>query len=326
MPVPESLLTGGDPDSVDAAAAAVQHPARPRGRCTAAPRRTRGRSSTPRRESTSLRSCSRGAGGSTRSCPRCRASSARRWRRSGCRRISPCSPSWSTPRSRCTCSTRPARPLGRMRSGAIVARGCGLRRGAASRVSTSSRRRSSACRSREIDADAQAAAASGFFGRKKRLIAVRDQLAPVLRPGATVKPKRLTELTGKLVELDKAVRALAAKVSAIPGLVLPPGWSPFSGGRAPRARRAHRPGAPGRPAWSTRRTPIPERARFAPALQAVLATGVRADPRRRSVRPRPQRRCCCRPAAVSAGRCRRVGGPTRSPGPLAAHRGGARAR
>jgi hypothetical protein len=81
----------------------------------------------------------------------------------------------------------------------------------------------------EIDAAARTAAASGFFGRRKRLTAVRDRLAPALRPNATVKPKRLTELTGALMALRAAVRELAESVTVIPGLVLPPGWSPFAG-------------------------------------------------------------------------------------------------
>jgi Protein of unknown function (DUF4011)/AAA domain/REase_MTES_1575/Protein of unknown function (DUF3320) len=80
----------------------------------------------------------------------------------------------------------------------------------------------------EIDAAARAAAASSFFGRRKRLVAVRDRLTPVLRPGATVKPKRLTDLTAALVALRGAVRELAGSVSAIPGLALPPGWNPFT--------------------------------------------------------------------------------------------------
>lgn len=85
----------------------------------------------------------------------------------------------------------------------------------------------------EIDAAARDAAGSGFFGRRGRLIAVRDRLAPVLRPDATVKPKRLTELTDALVRLRQAVRELAAGVTAIPGLALPPDWSPFTGTALP---------------------------------------------------------------------------------------------
>lgn len=81
----------------------------------------------------------------------------------------------------------------------------------------------------EIDAAARDAAGSGFFGRRTRLIAVRDRLTPVFRPDATVRPKRLTELTGALVRLRQAVRELAAGGTAIPGLALPSDWSPFAG-------------------------------------------------------------------------------------------------
>jgi SpoU rRNA methylase family enzyme len=126
----------------------------------------------------------------------------------------------------------------------------------------------------EIDAEAK----SSFFGRRKRLVAVRDRLVPVLRPGAAIKPKRLTELTGMLVDLEKAVLALAAKICAIPGLVLPPGWSPFTEegrhvleARIDRVRRAGHMVAPSQS--------DPEQARFVPALRAVLDSGVQADPR-----------------------------------------------
>ncbi|WP_212612374.1 DUF3320 domain-containing protein [Pseudonocardia hierapolitana] len=130
----------------------------------------------------------------------------------------------------------------------------------------------------EIDADARTAAASRYFGRKKRLIAVRDQLASVVRPEAkVVKPKRLPELTGHLVDLDNAVQELVRKVEKIPGLLLPPGWTPFThegrgvlAARIDRVRRAGQMVDPG--------NPDPYRARFAPALQAVLSRGMQADP------------------------------------------------
>lgn len=80
----------------------------------------------------------------------------------------------------------------------------------------------------EIDAEARDAASSGFFGRGKRLAAVAERLAPVVRPGAEVKPKRLPELTGALAELQERLHALAGQVCAIPGLGLPAGWNPFS--------------------------------------------------------------------------------------------------
>ena len=68
---------------------------------------------------------------------------------------------------------------------------------------TSSPRMPSRCPStRSARRRPQAAAASGFFGRRKRLAAVADRLAPVLRPGVTIKPKRLPELTAALVTLQ----------------------------------------------------------------------------------------------------------------------------
>ncbi|MGQ0572778.1 MAG: DUF3320 domain-containing protein [Pseudonocardia sp.] len=128
----------------------------------------------------------------------------------------------------------------------------------------------------EIHTAAMAAAASGFLGRRKRLNAVRERLAPALRPGVTVKPKKLTELTAAVVALEHAVRELVATVVAIPGLAPPPAWSPFTEeGRAGLARRIDHVRALGRtvdPAHAD-----PARARFAGPLRAVV--GVRADAR-----------------------------------------------
>ena len=50
----------------------------------------------------------------------------------------------------------------------------------------------------EIYVQAQTAAASGWFGRRRRLIAVRDRLAPYLRPGAVVKPEDVPALVEAL--------------------------------------------------------------------------------------------------------------------------------
>lgn len=128
----------------------------------------------------------------------------------------------------------------------------------------------------EIDAEAGAAASSGFFGRGKRLAAVADRLAPVVRPGATIKPKRLTELTAALATLQGNLRALADQVRGIPGLVLPPGWTPFAEeGRAlldARIDRIRRAGQLVDPART-------QHAGVVQALRPVLATGVQIDPR-----------------------------------------------
>ena len=74
---------------------------------------------------------------------------------------------------------------------------------------------------------AQTAAASSWFGRKRRLIAVRDRLAPYLRPGATVKPKDVPALVEALWRVQTAVQAIAARADSIPGLSVPPDWNPF---------------------------------------------------------------------------------------------------
>ncbi|MCF6508327.1 DUF4011 domain-containing protein [Blastococcus sp. MG754426] len=80
----------------------------------------------------------------------------------------------------------------------------------------------------DIHAAATAAAASSWFGRKKRLIAVREQLAPVLRPGAEVAPKAVPELTGALLQVQSAVRAIAQRAAGVPGLAVPPQWNPLT--------------------------------------------------------------------------------------------------
>ncbi|MGY2082345.1 DUF3320 domain-containing protein [Blastococcus sp. SYSU DS0539] len=80
----------------------------------------------------------------------------------------------------------------------------------------------------DIHAAATAAAASSWFGRKKRLIAVREQLAPVLRPGAEVAPKAVPELTGALLQVQSAVRAIAERAAGVPGLAVPSQWNPLT--------------------------------------------------------------------------------------------------
>ena len=77
----------------------------------------------------------------------------------------------------------------------------------------------------EIHAAAGEAAAAGFFGRKKRLRAVRDRL-PV-RPGAEVPPKKVVELTTALLAIAAQAQRLAAKVNELPGVAIPADWNPF---------------------------------------------------------------------------------------------------
>ena len=80
----------------------------------------------------------------------------------------------------------------------------------------------------DLHAQAQAAAASGWFGRRKRLQAVLDQIAPALRSGATVKPKAVPQLTEALVQVQGAVRGLAGRATSVPGLTVPGGWTPLT--------------------------------------------------------------------------------------------------
>src|SRR3954469_24864413 len=79
----------------------------------------------------------------------------------------------------------------------------------------------------EIYVAAQTAAASAWFGRRKRLTAVRDRLAPYLRPDATVKPKDVPALVEALWRVQNSVQAIAARAASIPGLTVPEGWNPF---------------------------------------------------------------------------------------------------
>jgi hypothetical protein len=79
----------------------------------------------------------------------------------------------------------------------------------------------------DLAAQAQAAAAAGWWARRGQLGALRDQLAPVLRPGATVKAKDVPALIDSLGRVQAAVHTLAARAAAIPGLQVPAAWNPF---------------------------------------------------------------------------------------------------
>jgi hypothetical protein len=78
----------------------------------------------------------------------------------------------------------------------------------------------------EISAAGEAAAQSGFFGRKKRLIAVRESLAPVLT--AEVEPKAVPELAAALLAVQRSARTLTARGQVIPGLQIPATWNPLT--------------------------------------------------------------------------------------------------
>ena len=80
----------------------------------------------------------------------------------------------------------------------------------------------------DIHGQAQAAASSGWWGRKKRLRAVADHLSPALRPGATVGPKEVVAVTGALLQVQGAVRGLADQATRVPGVTVPEGWNPLT--------------------------------------------------------------------------------------------------
>lgn len=80
----------------------------------------------------------------------------------------------------------------------------------------------------DIHAAAQSAANSSWFGRKKRIKAVVEQLRPGLKAEATVEPKQLTTLTGALLQLQGTVRGLAGQAAGVPGLQIPDSWNPLT--------------------------------------------------------------------------------------------------
>lgn len=80
----------------------------------------------------------------------------------------------------------------------------------------------------DIHARARAAAESSWFGRKKRLRAVVDELQPGLKADAQVHHKQVLELTGALVQVQSAVRAMASRARSIPGLMVPEAWNPLT--------------------------------------------------------------------------------------------------
>ncbi|WP_346619177.1 DUF4011 domain-containing protein [Blastococcus montanus] len=80
----------------------------------------------------------------------------------------------------------------------------------------------------EVYVAAQTAAASGWWGRRRRLTAVLDRLAPCLRPGARVKPRDVPALVENLWRVQTAVQSVAGRVNSVPGLAAPEGWNPFT--------------------------------------------------------------------------------------------------
>ncbi|MDN5914850.1 MAG: DUF3320 domain-containing protein [Pseudonocardia sp.] len=129
---------------------------------------------------------------------------------------------------------------------------------------------------RTIAEAADTAAASSLWGRRKRLLAAAEELSPVLRADAKVKPKRLVELTRALVQVRDGVDALVDRLNVIPGLSARSGWTPYDEQEVQRfgERVAHL-------QWASRMVDEagtdPERRRFSTPLRAALRAGP-ADP------------------------------------------------
>lgn len=126
----------------------------------------------------------------------------------------------------------------------------------------------------DLHAQAQAAAASSFFGRKKRLRAVLDQLTPTLHPGAAVLPKEVPNLTGALLQVQGAVRGLASRVVAVPGLEVPSSWNPLTSGGVELVERQV-----GWLRWAGKQVETDGSAArsFAAAVRDLLQTGITCD-------------------------------------------------
>ncbi|WP_100497698.1 DUF4011 domain-containing protein [Geodermatophilus chilensis] len=75
---------------------------------------------------------------------------------------------------------------------------------------------------------AQTAQAGRFMARRAGLRAVRDRLAPVLRPDVKVSLGDVPELVAQLWRLQTAAQGIVARASVIPGLVVPPTWNPLA--------------------------------------------------------------------------------------------------
>ncbi|SDO47436.1 DUF4011 domain-containing protein [Geodermatophilus sp. DSM 45219] len=80
----------------------------------------------------------------------------------------------------------------------------------------------------ELYVAAQTAQAGRFMARRAGLRAVRDQLAPVLRPGVKVPLGDVPALTEQLWRLQTAASGIVARASVIPGLSVPPTWNPLA--------------------------------------------------------------------------------------------------
>lgn len=80
----------------------------------------------------------------------------------------------------------------------------------------------------EILGRAEQAAASGFFGRKKRLLAVAAELDAVMHQGASIRHKELVPLLQNLANAQQQIRGLQAEAHGVPGVAVPEGWNPLT--------------------------------------------------------------------------------------------------
>ncbi|MDP9427784.1 MAG: AAA family ATPase, partial [Actinomycetota bacterium] len=134
----------------------------------------------------------------------------------------------------------------------------------------------------ELYVAAQTAQAGRFMARRAGLRAVRDRLAPVLRPGVKVALGDVPELTARLWRLQTAASGIVARASVIPGLVVPPTWNrPGRAAHLEPAGQARAAGRPGRVAGPGRRR---HRQRQRVRRRAAPLGGAGRG-------PRPRRRC-----------------------------------
>lgn len=79
----------------------------------------------------------------------------------------------------------------------------------------------------DLARQAQAAASSGWWGRRGRLLTVGAQLQPGLRPGTTLKAGQVLDVAASLARVQVAVQTLAFRVQGLAGVTLPAGWNPL---------------------------------------------------------------------------------------------------
>ena len=81
----------------------------------------------------------------------------------------------------------------------------------------------------ELHARALAAAQSSFFGRRKRQLAVLDDVRPGLIAGADVPRKELVAHLARWLQIQQAMRTVAGYANRLPGVQVPETWSPLAG-------------------------------------------------------------------------------------------------